>query len=244
MPAKNSIKIYSEDSYYHIYNRGVEKKLIFLDEQDYTVFLSYLRTYLLPKNEKSLRQKLSDASISYKERDNILRQLRLANFYNEITLLAYCLMPNHFHFMIKQKKSISIDQFMNSIGIRYAMYFNKKYKRVGHLFQDVYKAVLIENEPQFLYLSAYIHRNPLKNCPKTKKMKLGIKVDGLCAYYFSQPSSYPEYLDQRKTHWIHQEDILKFFSKTNPKLSYQSFVEETQDILILEPIVDIILDDA
>jgi len=152
MPARNSRKEYLENGYYHIYNRGVEKRIIFLDQQDYSVFLSYLKEYLLPKDEKGLRNRLFDPSISPRERDKIIKKLNLNNFSNEITLLAYCLMPNHFHFFIKQKSAGSMDKFMNSLGTRYTMYFNKKYKRVGSLYQGVYKAVLVDSDVQFLYL--------------------------------------------------------------------------------------------
>ena len=163
MPAKNSIKQYLENGYYHIYNRGVEKRTIFLDSQDYAVFLSYLKSYLLPKKEKKLMEKLSHPTISCRERDKILRELRLNNFYNDIHLLAYCLMPNHFHFLIKQAKAESIDRFMNSLCTRYTMYFNRKYKRVGSLYQDVYKAVLVSSEPQLLHLTRYIHNQADNN---------------------------------------------------------------------------------
>lgn len=150
MPAKNSRKPYVESGYYHLYNRGVEKRVIFLDEQDYAVFISYLKEYLSPKHEDELQKKLDDPNISPKEKDRMLRALRMNNFAEEITLLAYCLMPNHFHFFIKQKSAGAIDKFMNSLGTRYTMYFNKKYKRVGSLYQGVYKAVLVTTEPQFL----------------------------------------------------------------------------------------------
>lgn len=161
MPARNSIKQYIENSYYHLYNRGVEKRLIFLDQQDYTVFLSYLKDYLLPKDEDRLRDQLSDPNTSYKEKDKILKRLRLNNFYEEITLLAYALMPNHFHFFIKQKSALSIDKFMQSLCTRYTMYFNRKYRRVGSLFQAVYKAVLVDTEEQFVYLSKYVHKQAI-----------------------------------------------------------------------------------
>ncbi|MBI3103799.1 transposase [Candidatus Daviesbacteria bacterium] len=224
MPAKNSIKQYSEDSYYHIYNRGVEKRIIFQDQQDYAVFLSYLKEYLSFRNNKALSEKLTDYSISYKERDRILKILHLNNFYGEITLLAYCLMPNHFHFFIKQKNALSIDKFMNSLGTRYTMYFNKKYKRVGALYQGVYKAVNIETDEQFIYLSKYIHRQAY--------IHSGTKGDALHAY--EQPSSYPEYLGKRKTEWVHPEEILSFFPKTSPKLTYKAFVEEKGDFSVIE----------
>ncbi len=209
-------KIYVDNSYYHIYNRGVEKRLIFLDQQDYNVFLSYLKEYLLPKDEKDLEKRLADPNTSYKERDKILKLLRLNNFADEITLLAYCLMPNHFHFFIKQKSALSIDKFMNSLGTRYTKYFNTRYKRVGALCQGVYKAVLVDNEVQFIYLSKYIHKQALTSPSEAWEAK-------------NQPSSYPEYLGERKTDWIHPEEILELFSESNPSLSYQSFVKENDD---------------
>ncbi|MDD2823428.1 MAG: transposase [Candidatus Daviesbacteria bacterium] len=233
MPAKNSIKIYCENSYYHIYNRGVEKRLIFLDEQDYKVFLSYLRDYLVPKDEKGLRNILSSPTSNYKEKAQALKLIRLNNFADEIILVSYCLMPNHIHFLIKQISSNSIDRFMNSLCVRYTMYFNRKYKRVGSLYQDVYKAVLIENDSQLLHLSKYIHQNPLKKLPKSKLASQGDVLRG----YYMQPSSLPEYDGQRQTEWVHPEEILGFFSKENPQLSYQAFVEQTEDLPLIENLV-------
>lgn len=229
MPARNSIKQYAENGYYHLYNRGVEKRLIFLDQQDYLVFLNYLKEYLLPKDEKGLRDQLSNSNTSYKEKDKILKLLRLNNFYEEIILLAYCLMPNHFHFFIKQKSPQSIDKFMQSLSTRYIMYFNRKYNRVGSLFQGVYKAVLVTHHEQFIYLSKYIHKQALRSQGET--------LQG----WQDQPSSYPEYLGKRETEWVHPEEVLSYFSKTNPRLSYQAFVEEIEDDFTI--IQDTLLED-
>lgn len=225
MPAKNSRKSYLENGYYHLYNRGVEKRQIFLDEQDYAVFLSYLKEYLLPKDEKKLREQLTNPDISYRERDKILKLLRLNNFADEISLLAYCLMPNHFHFFIKQKSANTIDIFMNSLGTRYTMYFNRKYDRVGSLYQGVYKAVLVSNESQFIYLTKYIHQQALAS--------QGEALQG-------QPSSYEEYLGKRRTEWIKPEEVLAYFSTTSPSLSYESFVKEETDFTIIG---DLLFDD-
>lgn len=215
VPAKNSIKTYVENGYYHIYNRGVEKRIIFLDKQDYSVFLSYLKSYLLPKDKKELYERLSDQNISSGAKDKILKLLRLNNFHKEITLLAYCLMPNHFHFFVKQKNIESIDRFMNSLGTRYTMYFNRKYKRVGSLYQGVYKAVLIMSDEQFLHLSRYIHKQALP----------------------IQPSSYFDYIFRSKTEWVHPEEVLAHFSKTNKKYSYENFVGEASDASLAKNIV-------
>ena len=216
MSGKNSNKIYIENGYYHIYNRGVEKRLIFQDNQDYGIFLSYLNDYLSPKDENGLRDLLGKHNLSSKEREKIWHRLRINNFYQEITLLAYCLMPNHFHLFLMQKNSDSIDKFMNSLSTRYVMYFNRKYQRVGALYQDVYKAVLIANDEQFLQLSRYIH-----------KQALTMQGDPL---HGSQPSSYPEYIGLKNTSWVHPEGVLRFFNNSNPILSYENFVKDSSDI--------------
>ncbi len=233
MPAKHSQKQYLKNGYYHLYNRGVEKRKIFLDSQDYAVFLSYLKEYLSAKNEKELSERLANPAISPQERDKILRLLRLNNFTDEITLLAYCLMPNHFHFFVKQKSARSIDKFINSLGTRYTMYFNKKYKRVGSLYQGVYKAVQVLTDEQFIYLSKYIHKQAL--------VLKGVALQGDALQDSQgQPSSYEDYLEKRKTEWVKPQEVLTYFSKTNPKLSYQAFVEETEEF---GPIENLLLEE-
>lgn len=109
---------------------------------------------------------------------------------------------------------------MQSLATRYSMYFNKKYSRVGTLFQGIYKAILVSEESYLLHLTRYIHRNPLKH---TKNLHN--------AY-----SSYGEFLGIRKTAWVKPAEILSFFSNDKTKLSlikkinsYKSFVED-QDI--------------
>lgn len=228
MPSRNSTKLYVENGYYHIYNRGVEKRIIFLDQQDFSVFLNYLKDYLLPKDKESLQTILSSPITSSKEKAQALKLLRLNNFSDEITLLAYCLMPNHFHLLIKQKNSGTIDKFMNSLATRYTMYFNQKYKRVGPLYQDVYKAVLVNTDEQLLHLTRYIH-----------KQALALKGD---AFQSSEvtPCSYLDYIQRRKTEWVHPEEVLAYFSATIPNLSYQAFVAETDEF---GPIEDIILEE-
>ncbi len=225
MPAKNTEKQYVSDGYYHIYNRGVEKRIIFQDAQDYAVFLSYVKEYLEPKDEKALRRRLADPKVSSEEKSKILKTLHLNNFSGSVQLLAYCLMPNHFHLLIKQKEETVISQFMNSLCTRYTMYFNRKYKRVGGLYQDIYKAVLVESDEQLLYLSRYIHRNPLALQGQPLQMLL------------QQPSSYPDYLGKRKTAWVFSNEILSFFSRKNPRLSYDTFVTGVEDSAIISRII-------
>ena len=143
MPGRNLIKDYAEESYYHIYNRGVDKQPVFLSEQDYTVFLGLLKRYLGSGIEK---------------RPNRINQ---ANYFNDVELLAFCLMGNHFHLFIYQHADRdSITKFMRSLMTAYSMYFNKKYKRVGPVFQQRYRAVRITDDSQLLHITRYIHLNP------------------------------------------------------------------------------------
>lgn len=230
MAAKNSVKEFVQGGTYHIYNRGVEKRIIFLDDQDRAVFLSYLKTYLLPKDKNSLRAVLANPKSSSKEKDQALKALRLNNFTDSIALLSYCLMPNHFHLLVKQTEADTIDRFMNSFAVRYSMYFNGKYRRVGPLFQGIYKAVLVTTDEQLLHLSRYIHRNPIA---------LASQDTLLQSYSYS---SYPQYLGLTHTAWLHPEEILAYFSKSQ-KRGYQKFVEGTTEENGAIAIAKVILDD-
>ena len=139
MPSKNSTKIYVKGGFYHIYNRGVAKCLIFCDHEDYEYFIFLLQRYLLKP---------------------VTIRAELKNYNNKVSLLAYCLMPTHIHLLIKQNSTKAIAKFVKSLTQSYAMFYNKKYDRVGHLFQDKYKARLLENKNDLLNVSRYVHRNP------------------------------------------------------------------------------------
>lgn len=208
MPSKNIIKEYVGEACYHVYNRGVAKQDIFLDKQDYKTFLSYLKIYLSKKDDL---QKIAPT-----------RQLK--NFFEELTLLAYCLMSNHFHMLVWQKNPMTMANFMRSIATKYSRYFNKKYNRVGPVFQSRYKAVLVTGENQFIYLSKYIHRNPLPT-RLTRTDLVGYKY-----------SSYQNYLGLINQTWVDDSEILSYFSKLNPNESYKKFVEEIdeRDLFIIK----------
>ncbi|MFH2085869.1 MAG: transposase [bacterium] len=205
MPSKNAIKEYESGGYYHIYNRGVDKQPIFRNEQDYKTFLSFLQIYLSPNTpEKSPKTAPS-------------RQLK--NYAQEIELISYCLMPNHFHLFVKQNSDHSIDHFMRSFSTKYVRYFNSHYKRIGPLFQGPYKAVRVVNEYQFTYLTKYIHRNALDLSPYKDSPRR------LREYKYS---SYGNYLRLFHQSWISTADVHSYFSENNPHLSYQNFVEESE----------------
>jgi len=198
MPAKNAIKSYRSKTCYHIYNRGVEKRDIFLDERDYRVFLSYLRVYLL----QGLSLKCYPSRL-------------LKNYSTEISLVAYCLMSNHFHLLLYQNDSRSIAFFMRSLITKYVKYFNTRYHRVGHLFQGRYKAVTIDSNDQLLYVSKYIHLNPVT----TSRTVLEV----------SQYSSYRNYLNIISQSWVKPEIVLDYLALSNPGMSYETYVSMPED---------------
>jgi len=211
VPAKNRIKFYAPGSYYHVYNRGVEKRIIFQDEQDYNVFFSYLKTYLMKKDIDCLENVICDENSSPEQKNRAKKEIHLNNFFGKIDLLIFCLMPNHFHFLLKQNAIDDMDLFMNSICTRYSMYFNRKNGRVGPLFQGVYKAVMVSNNEQMIYLSRYIHRNPV-GLPQ---------ISRLDQYRFS---SYPDYLSKNKNKIIDASKIMELFD--NNREYYKDFVEK------------------
>lgn len=207
MPAKNIVKVYKENSFYHVYNRGIETGLIFRNQKDYTVFLYFLKRYLNPPPEDP----------------NMISPRWKSDIFDKTQLIAYCLMPNHFHLMIKQFTKEAMTDLMRSVGTSYVAYFNKRYDRNGPLFQGNYKAVLVETESYLLHLTRYIHLNPLEPNRVGPRTRLD-----LVSYPYS---SYGDYLGKRKTGWVHPEEILAFFktaqrTKLKDILSYQSFVED------------------
>lgn len=139
----------------HIYNRGNNREKIFLDEQDCKAFLFRLGL-ALGFVENDLKKE-SLLSLPYS-------RIRITDMNKgDFKLYVFCLMPNHFHLLVEQTKDVSISKLLSKVCTSYSMYFNKKYKRVGHVFQERFKSVLIENNPQLMWTSAYIHINPVKD---------------------------------------------------------------------------------
>ena len=192
-----------ENGYYHIYNLGVEKRRIFEESQDYQKFLSYLNIYLTPVD--TLRQ----------ENPLLRTNLINGNLSEQIEMIAFCLMPNHFHLLLKQKNKDVVTKLMRQINTAYSMYFNKKYDRIGPLFQGIYKACTVDNKDYLLYLSRYIHQKPRQR--------------GISLVDF-QWSSFSSYLGNNKHPWLKPKEVLEHHNATNPNLTYKKFVEESDNI--------------
>ena len=148
-------KKFSNGSIAHIYNRGNNKEKIFFDEQDYRAFLFRLGLCLGFSENELNKEKLT--SMPY------FRIRITAMERKNFKLHAFCLMPNHFHLLIKQTGGISISKLISKLCTSYSKFINKKYKRIGHVFQDCFKTTQIENNTQLMWTSAYIHMNPVKD---------------------------------------------------------------------------------
>ena len=149
---------FQNDNYYHIYNRGVDKREIFMDEKDYLRFLRSMREL----NHMEAIESLYRQDQLRRQAREEAKPLRLAKASRSglASFIAYCLNPNHYHFILKQTQDGGISKFMHKLSTGYTRYFNEKYSRSGSLFQGPFKAVLIETDGQLLYVSAYINGNP------------------------------------------------------------------------------------
>ena len=141
MPSRNTVKEYDTQTSYHVYNRGAGGQKIFLDSSDKSKFLSLLARYVTPKDDRDETEK------PYPEYD--------------VEINAYCLMGNHFHLLAYQSEDKNaLSGLMRSVSTAYSMYYNKKYKQHGHLFQSIFKASRITDESYLLHITRYIHMNP------------------------------------------------------------------------------------
>lgn len=149
---------FAPEEFYHLYNRGTEKRNIFSTKGDYERFLSLL--YLCNSTKQ-----IHIADILPRGRTSGELWETLREFNREETLVdicAYCLMPNHFHLLVREKAGTSISRFMQKLMTGYTMYFNKRHERTGALFQSKFKASHVDDDRYLKYLIAYIHLNPVK----------------------------------------------------------------------------------
>lgn len=192
---------FAENQIYHVYNRGVEKRKIFLDKKDYSRFVHDLFEF----NDEDLvlnvayyfnprSQKVESQSIKQERKPRKLL----------VEILIFTLMPNHFHLLLRQKKENGIVKFMHKLGTGYTNYFNKKYERVGSLFQGRFKAVLVSEEAHFLYLPFYIHTNPLE----ILNYGSSTPIDDLANYKWS---SFPDYIGKKNLPSITSREFLLEF---------------------------------
>lgn len=187
MPSKNRIKQYLPESIYHVYNRGVEKRSIFNEPQDYKYFMGLFERYLEGTDNHNTQ------GLEYK------------NYSDRLEVVAFCLMANHYHIVLYQRDKKAMEEFMRSLMTAYSMYFNKKYSRVGSLFQDRYKAINIDTDPYAQWITAYVHRNPQNSWEKHPY------------------SSFHDYCGTPQHTWVKPARILDFFDSP---IEYKDFVRK------------------
>ena len=190
MPSKYYHRNFKPQYFYHIFNRGAYKNKIFLNKEDYQAFTDILTYYINYPTAKFYSYKYLTPN----------PYIKVPNLYiDSVRLVAYCLMPNHFHLLLKQTpkadQKTNITNLMRRLTITYAMYFQHKYQHDGSLFQGKYKSVTVDSNQQLLYLSKYIHLNPIKLVKKLEN------------YHYS---SLPYYLKQTEpVNWLYPEYVLK-----------------------------------
>ncbi len=200
---------FSPEEYYHIYNRGNSKQIIFKDDQDYRYFTHLL---FIANSEKHIPSiKRTKDVFSYDRGNQVL------------SIGAYCLMPNHFHLLIKAKNGQGVSNFMQKVSTGYAMYFNKKYKRTGALFEGKFKAQHVGNDTYFQYLFSYIHLNPAKIIDPEWKKNITQKTQALIpfvsGYRYSSYQDYTKKIVREERAILAMEEFPFVFIENSPEKS-------------------------
>ena len=194
--------VFANGQFYHVFNRGVEKRTTFIDRRDYDRFTDSLNYY---------REKDQHTRYSFRKRITFLdKDISLGPLLVEV--VSYCLMPNHFHLLLKQVTDNGITAYLSKLSNSYTKYFNTRHKRVGPLFQGSFKAVRIKSDEQLVHVCRYIHLNPL----------IDYLIKDLRTYVHS---SYLEYLGIING-FCHKNYIMNGFSSP---ASYEKFVLDQED---------------
>jgi len=201
---------------FHVYNRGIAKSELYHDPKDYQHFLDTLSFYL----DQSPALRFSKATVD--ERRKVFSRPAQDPL---VQVLAYCLMPNHFHLMLREVAEHGVSTFMRRAMNSYTRAYNTRYKRVGTVFQGTFSAVTVESPEQYLHLSRYIHLNPY----------VARLVDDPATYAWS---SYPLYLKDSSSRLVQPDDVLA--AAGGPE-TYQAFMEDyasyARDVSIIRKLV-------
>jgi putative transposase len=197
--------------YYHIYNRGNDKRIIFNDNNDYYHFIKLL--YLSNTKNKVVLRFVGNDIFNFKKENKL------------VEIGAWCLMPNHFHLVVTQTEGGNISKFMQKLTTAYSMYYNQKYKRTGSLFEGKFKSQHTPDDRYLKYLFSYIHLNPIKLIQKDWKEK-GIinKKEAIDFLYNYKYSSYLDYLENnREESLIINKDVFPNYFPTKEKFQQEIF---------------------
>jgi len=203
---------------YHIFNRSVGQQSIFLNSSFYTRFCNLMSYYRFEKPPYRFSEYIRLPMQAQLESHN-----RLTSQEQLVDILTFCIMPNHFHILLRQKQDDGIRRFATIIQNGYAKYFNTKIKRHGAVFQSMFKAVRIETDEQFLHVARYIHLNPLS-------AKI-ISLSDLKRYPWS---SYITYMGHPNAEWIEQKTLLSYIKTKEALEKYTLDQADYQRLLSVE----------
>ena len=197
--------VFRNEQIYHVFNRGVERRTVFTNRKELERAKQLIKFY----RHKDIPIRFSQVMNQPEEiKNKILEKLYRTN--QQVDIISYCLMPNHFHFILKQNTENGVARFISNFTNAYTKYFNTKHKRIGPLFQGIFKALIVETDKQLIHLSRYIHLNPVSSSI--------IKEDQLTIYPYS---SLMEYLLLSNDE-ISKTDVVLSMFKTSEK--YRDFV--------------------
>lgn len=197
---------------YHVFNRGVASQPTFFNKRDYD---RALESFFYYQNSNPPIKYSRFLSLSVKHRAEILEDLSKKKNYL-VEIISYCLMPNHFHFLLRQSKDGGIAKLMGNFTNSYTRYINTKQERTGPLFTGKFKSVRVETQEQLLHVSRYIHLNPYTSfVVKT--------LEGLTRYPYS---SLPEFLKNTNSNFCSKDIISAGFKSTE---NYKQFIFDQAD---------------
>lgn len=196
------------NNFYHVFNRGTEKRKIFLDKFDFLRSVHYL--FILNDQEQIVSTYRRSKSYERGRTSFIDKPRKLL-----VDVVCFCLMPNHYHLLLRQRVDGGISKFMQKLGTGHTMYFNERYKRNGVLFQGKFKAVHVDTDEQLTHLSRYIHLNPIDLIESNWGEK-GIKDKGKVFKFLKNYrwSSYPDYIGKKNFPSVINEKFLNQYFDT------------------------------
>lgn len=206
MPSPRNL-VLNNGQIYHVFNRGVERRKIFTNKREYRRAQELIKFY----RHKEIPIRYSKLMLQ----PLVIREEILKDLYKRekrVDILAYCFMPNHFHFVLRQNLDNGISKFTSDFSNAYTKYFNTRNSREGPLFQGIFKAVFIESDEQFMHVVRYVHINPVVSSL--------IKQEDLDKYSWS---SYPEYLGLSDNSIAEKGSLLGMFKNV---VGYKKFVND------------------
>ena len=186
-----------ENEFYHIYNRGNSRQDIFLDEEDYARFVGLLYAC------NSIK-KFHSNNLGITSKDSFFKVERVDEL---VAIGAYVLMPNHFHILMTPLVPEGISVFMQKLSTAYVMYFNRKYSRVGSLFEGKFRSTYVSEDRYLKYLFSYIHLNPMKLLDSDWKQKFSDKK----LFEYIKSYQYSSYLDFTGMHRLETKILSRLY---------------------------------